>query len=147
MELMKRCARDLMKKDVKTIREMDSINKAITTMIDLDVSSLVVERNDDNDAFGMITRKDIVEVLIPEIETGFEAMLVEDIMSKPVITVNPDLSISQCYQMMRMMGVRRMPVVNDKELVGILSSTDLFHYLTKDIRYTAAGTLPKTKRS
>ena len=134
MELMKRCARDLMKKDVKTIREMDSINKAITTMIDLDVSSLVIERNDDNDAFGMITRKDIVEALIPEIETGVEAMLVEDIMSKPVITVNPDLSIFQCYQMMRMMGVRRMPVVDDKELVGILSSTDLFHYLTKDIR-------------
>ena len=134
MELMKRCARDLMKKDVKTIREMDSINKAITTMIDLDVSSLVVERNDDSDAFGMITRKDIVEALIPEIETGVEAMLVEDIMSKPVITVNPDLSIFQCYQMMRMMGVRRMPVVDDKELVGILSSTDLFHYLTKDIR-------------
>ena len=134
MELMKRCARDLMKKDVKTIKEMESINKAITTMIDLGVSSLVIERNDDNDAFGMITRKDIVEALIPEIETGVEAMLVEDIMSKPVITVNPDLSIFQCYQMMRMMGVRRMPVVDDKELVGILSSTDLFHYLTKDIR-------------
>ena len=134
MELMKRCARDLMKKDVKTIKEMESINKAITTMIDLGVSSLVIERNDDNDAFGMITRKDIVEALIPEIETGVEAMLVEDIMSKPVITVNPDLSIFQCYQMMRMMGVRRMPVVDDKELVGILSSTNLFHYLTKDIR-------------
>ena len=134
MELMSLCARDLMKKDVKTIKEMDSINKAITTMIDLGVSSLVIERNDDKDAFGMITRKDIVEALIPEIETGVEAMLVEDIMSKPVITVNPDLSIFQCYQMMRMMGVRRMPVVDDKELVGILSSTDLFHYLTKDIR-------------
>ncbi len=134
MELMNLCAKDLMKKDVKTIKEMDSINKTITTMIDSGVSSLVVERNDDNDAFGMITRKDIVEALIPEIETGVEAMLVEDIMSKPVITVNPDLSIFQCYQMMRMMGVRRMPVVDDKELVGILSSTDLFHYLTKDIR-------------
>ena len=134
MELMNLCARDLMKKDVKTIREMESINKAITTMIDLSLSSLVVERNDGNDAFGMITRKDIVEALIPEIETGVEAMLVEDIMSKPVITVNPDLSIFQCYQMMRMMGVRRMPVVDHKELVGILSSTDLFHYFTKDIR-------------
>ncbi len=134
MELMNLCAKDLMKKDVKTIKEMDSINKTITTMIDLDVSSLVVERNGDNDAFGMITRKDIVEALIPEIEKGVESMLVEDIMSKPVITVSPDLSIFQCYQMMRMMGVRRMPVVVDKELVGILSSTNLFHYLTKDIR-------------
>ena len=134
MELMNLCAKDLMKKDVRTIREMDSITKAITTMNDLGVSSLVVERNDDNDALGMITRKDIVEALMTEIESGVEALLVENIMSKPVITVNPDLSISQCYQMMRMMGVRRMPVVDDKELVGILSSTDLFHYLTKDSR-------------
>ena len=134
MELMNLCAKDLMKKDVKTIKEMDSINKTITTMIDSGVSSLVVERNDDNDALGMITRKDIVETLMTEIESGIEALLVENIMSKPVITVNPDLSIPQCYQMMRMMGVRRMPVVNDKELVGILSRTDLFHYLTKDIR-------------
>jgi len=133
MELMNLCARDLMKKDVKTIKEMDSINKAIMKMNDLGISSLVVDRNDDHDAFGMITKKDIVEALMPGIESSIEAMLVEHIMSKPVITVNPDLSISQCYQMMRMMGVRRMPVVDDKELVGILSSTDLFHYLTKNI--------------
>ena len=133
MELMSLCAKDLMKKDVGTIREMDSITTAITTMNDLGVSSLVVERNDDKDAFGMITRKDIVETLMTEIKSGVEALLVEIIMSKPVITVNPDLSIPLCYQMMRMMGVRRMPVVDDKELVGILSSTDLFHYLTKDV--------------
>ena len=134
MELKNLCAKDLMKKDVKTIREMDSISMAIQTMNDLSVSSLVVERNDDNDAFGMITRKDIVEGLMMDFDSGVEALLVENIMSKPVITINPDLSISLCYQMMRMMGVRRMPVVDDKELVGILSSTDLFHYLTKDLR-------------
>ena len=133
MELKNLCARDVMKKDVKTINEMDSVNKAIMKMNDLGISSLVVDRNDDNDAFGMITRKDIVEALMPGIESGVEAMLVEDIMSKPAITVYPGLSISQCYQMMRMMGVRRMPVVDGIELVGILSNTHLFYYLTKSI--------------
>ena len=129
----KLCTKDLMKKDVKTIKEMDSINKAVKIMSDAGVSSLVVERNDDNDAFGMITRKDIVGALMSGLESNGGTMLVEDIMSKPVITVHPDLSILQCYQMMRMMGVRRMPVVDNKELVGILSSTDLFHYLTKTV--------------
>ena len=132
MASSKLCAKDLMKKDVNTIMEMDSINKAVKIMSDAGVSSLVVERNDDNDAFGMITRKDIVGALMSGLESNGGAMLVEDIMSKPVITVYPDLSIFQCYQMMRMMGVRRMPVVDDNNLVGILSNTDLFYCLAKD---------------
>ena len=134
MDSMNICAKDVMRKDVRTIRDLDSINTAIKTMQEFGVSSLVVERNDDTDAFGMITMKDIVEACMSEIEADVEALLVESIMSKPVISVNPDLAISHCYQMMRMMGVRRMPVVDNKELVGILSSTDLFRYLTKDIR-------------
>jgi len=133
MELMSLCARDLMKKDVKTIKEMDSINKAVKIMSDAGVSSLVVERNDDNDAFGMITRKDIVGALMSGLESNGGTMLVKNIMSKPAITVYPDLSISQCYQMMRMMGVRRMPVVDDNLVIGILSNTDLFHCLAKDV--------------
>ena len=133
MKSSKLCAKDFMNKDVKTITEMDSINKAVKIMSDTGVSSLVVERNDDNDAFGMITRKDIVEALMSELESNSAAMLVEDIMSKPVITVYPNLSIFRCYQMMRMMGVRRMPVVDDNQVIGILSNTDLFRYLAKDV--------------
>ena len=134
MDFKNLCAEDLMKKEVRTVKEMDSIDTAIRTMNELGLSSLVVERKDDNDAFGIITRKDILEALVIGIGSDGGAILVEEIMSKPTITVNPELSISQCYHMMRMMGVRRMPVVDNKKLVGILSSTDLFHYLTKDIR-------------
>ena len=134
MDFKNLCAEDLMKKEVRTVKEMDSIDKAIRTMNELGLSSLVVERKDDNDAFGIVTRKDILEALVIGIGSDGGAILVEEIMSKPTITVNPELSISQCYHMMRMMGVRRMPVVDNKKLVGILSSTDLFHYLTKDIR-------------
>lgn len=134
MDFNNLCAKDLMKKEVRTIMELDSIEKAIKIMSELGLSSLVVERKDKNDAFGIITRKDILEALIAGIGSNVGAMLVEEIMSKPTITVNPELSITLCYQMMRMMGVRRMPVVDNKDLVGILSSTDLFHYLTKEMR-------------
>lgn len=134
MDFKNLCAEDLMQKEVRTVKETDAIDKAIRTMNGLGLSSLVVERKDENDAIGIITRKDILEALVIGIGSSGGAILVEEIMSKPTITVNPELSISQCYHMMRMMGVRRMPVVDNKKLVGILSSTDLFHYLTKDIR-------------
>ena len=133
MEPSKLCAKDLMNKVVKTITEADSINKAVKIMSDAGVSSLVVDRNDDSDAFGIITRKDIVEALMSELETNGGSLRVEDIMSKPAIAVSPNLSIFRCYQMMRMMGVRRMPVVDDNQVVGILSNTDLFRCLAKDL--------------
>ncbi len=68
-------------------------------MSDAGVSSLIVERNDDIDALGIITRKDIVEVLMSEFETNGRSLRVKDIMSKPSITVSPNLSIFRCFQM------------------------------------------------
>ena len=60
-------------------------------------------------------------------------LLVEDVMTKPAITVSPELALRDCVQMMRMVGVRRLPVADGRGLVGILSNTDLFHYLTSAI--------------
>lgn len=132
MDLTKLCAKDLMHKDVKTVDEMTSVEDAVRMMLDSNVSSLVVEPNDDNDAFGIVTRKDFVEAFMSGVEAA-RVMLVEEIMTKPVITVHPDLAISQCYQMMRLMGVRRVPVVDGKDLVGIFSSTDLFRCFEKGL--------------
>lgn len=126
------CARELMHKDVRTIDEKVTLRAAAETMRDANVSCLVVERQGQGDAFGIITRKDVLEGLVLLAETS-KALLVEDVMAKPAITVTPDLSISHCLQMMRMVGVRRMPVVDAGELVGILSNTDVFRHLVEDI--------------
>ena len=65
MHPSKLCAKDLMNKNVNTITEADSINKAVKIMSDAGVSSLVIERNNDSDAFGIITRKDIMGIYCP----------------------------------------------------------------------------------
>jgi CBS domain-containing protein len=54
-------------------------------------------------------------------------------MTKPALSVSSGLSISNCHQMMRMVGVRRLPVVDGKKLVGILSNADIFIKLVEDI--------------
>ena len=126
------CARDLMQADVKTVTEKTSLRDAARMMHEGGVSSLVVERKDESDAFGIITRKDVVEGLV-SIEIDDRALLVEDVMAKPAITVPPDLSITHCLQMMRMAGVRRIPVVDAEGLVGILSNTDVFKHLATNI--------------
>lgn len=123
---------DLMQTDVKTVRKDVELLAATKKMLDFNVSSLVVEPEDDRDAFGIITRKDIVEAIVMD-PTGGITLTVDDVMTKPALTVTSKLSISNCHQMMRMVGVRRLPVVNGTKLVGILSNADIFTKLADDI--------------
>ena len=101
-------------------------------MKDLKVSSLVIEPEDDSDAFGIITRKDVVEGLIED-EIGGSVLRVQDTMTKPAITVHETLSIYNCQQLMRMVGVRRLLVVDGSSLKGIVSNSDIFRILTEKI--------------
>jgi signal-transduction protein with cAMP-binding, CBS, and nucleotidyltransferase domain len=123
---------DLMQTDVKTVRKDVELLAATKKMRDLNVSSLVVEPENDRDTFGIITRKDIVETIVMDPSGGI-SFTVDDVMTKPALTVSSKLSISNCHQMMRMVGVRRMPVVDGTELVGILSNADIFAKLVEEI--------------
>ena len=124
--------KDLMKADVKTVHKDVTLRTAIKRMHNLGVSSLIIEPENDGDAFGIITRKDVVEAIVMD-PVGGTSLLVDDVMTKPAITVNSSLSISNCHQMMRMVGVRRMPVVEGTKLIGILSNANIFEKLVEDI--------------
>jgi CBS domain-containing protein len=121
-----------MQTDVKTVRKDISLLVATKMMRDFNVSSLVIEPENDGDAFGIITRKDIVEGMVMDPSGGI-SLRVDDVMTKPAFTVSSGLSISNCHQMMRMVGVRRLPVVEGTQLVGILSNADIFAKLVEDM--------------
>ena len=123
--------KDLMQTEVKTVHKNISLLKATKMMRDFNVSSLVVEPENDGDAFGIVTRKDIVEAMVMD-PSGGVSLSVDDVMTKPAFTVSSGLSISNCHQMMRMVGVRRLLVVNGTQLVGILSNADIFAKLVED---------------
>jgi len=124
--------KDLMKTDVKTVHKDVTLLTAIKIMRDFSVSSLIIEPESDGDAFGIITRKDVVEAIVMN-PVGGTSLLVDDVMTKPAITVNTGLSISNCHQMMRMVGVRRLPVVDGTKLIGILTNANIFVKLAEDL--------------
>ena len=132
MDAIKLRAKDLMQTDVKTVRNDLTLLTVAKMMRDFGVSSLVVEPDDDGDAFGIITRKDIVEAIVMD-ANGWVSLTVDDVMTKPAITTNSSLSISNCHQLMRMVGVRRLPVVDGTNLVGILSNSDIFGKLAENV--------------
>jgi len=132
MDAKKIIVKDLMKADAKTVKKEVTLFSAIKMMHDFGVSSLIIEPESDGDEFGIITRKDVVEAIVMD-PAGGTSLLVDDVMTKPAITVNSSLSISYCHQMMRMVGVRRLPVVDGSKLIGILSNANIFDKLVEDI--------------
>lgn len=123
-------AADIMQKGVETISSSATVADALRKMQQLKVSSLIVERRNKDDAYGILTKTDIVTKVIdagPK-RRNLSNIKVFEIMSKPLVTVPPGLAIKYCIRVMKKSGVSRVPVFDSKQIVGILSMTDIFNH-------------------
>lgn len=120
---------DVMRKGVKTIDGSSTAGRAIQKMREKKVSSLLVRRRNVKDAWGIVTKKDIVTKVIDPGPTrrNLSSTKVHQIMSKPLVTVSPGLAIKYAVRLMNKAGVTRAPVFDGKEVIGILSFTDVFN--------------------
>ncbi len=119
-------AGDVMVKNVTSIDGSDTVADAIKLMRRKKVSSLVVNRRSPDDAWGIVTRKDVVSKVIDPNKDPHEVRVFE-IMTKPLVTVSPGLALKYCARLMNEAGIRRAPVFDGTEIVGILSNTDIFN--------------------
>lgn len=121
-------ARDLMTTDVVMIDGMASAADAAKLMHERDVRALIVDRRDASDAYGIVTQRDIAyEVVAPGVDPA--EVKVHEIMSKPLVVVNPDLDIRFVARLMRNMGLSRAPVIAEGKLQGIVSVSDVLKAL------------------
>ena len=74
---------------------------------------------------GVITSKDIIQVLCEGEPEMLDQLQVSDVMTAPALCVPEELLIDDCLRLMRMSGVRSVPVVRGLTPVGILSFTDV----------------------
>ncbi len=118
-------ARDIMTKEVVMVEESLCVAEAVITMMEKNVSSLIVNRGNDDDCYGIITRRDVVNKVIAE---GMEPQEVKvaDIMTKPLLTIPPGQPIKHIAKLMVITGVRRMPVFDGYQIMGIVSNSDIF---------------------
>jgi len=119
-------AGSVMKKDIVTIEGKETVAAAIKMMRDNKVSSLLVNRRGKQDAWGIVTRKDVVNKIVDPGKNP-KGVKVFEIMTKPLVTVSPGLALKYCARMFHHAGIRRAPVFDGKEIVGILSNTDIFN--------------------
>jgi CBS domain-containing protein len=121
-------AADVMTKHVVGIEPNATVAQAIDTMKQWEVSSLLVQRESDMDTWGFMTETDVIEKLVAKGLDPAE-LRVHEIMSKPVITVSPKSSLQECAALLSRADIRRVLVYDSKEIVGIVSSSDIFNAL------------------
>ncbi len=119
-------AYDVMTKSVVFIEGKVPVSDAIDLMRKKKVSSVIVNRRDHTDAWGIVTRKDVVNKIVDPGKDPHRVKVFE-IMSKPLITVSPGLALKYCARLMHSSGIRRAVVFDGKDIMGILSNTDIFN--------------------
>ncbi|MBM3473243.1 MAG: CBS domain-containing protein [Armatimonadetes bacterium] len=117
-------AKDVMTTDVTTIDGMATARQAAQMMSEKGVRALIVDRREPKDAYGIVTQRDIVYEVIAAGEDPDE-VLVRDIMSKPLVVVNPDLDVKYVARLMANMGLSRAPVIFEGKVQGIVSVSDV----------------------
>ncbi len=116
-------ASDVMTKDVATIRSSATVAEAVELMRARDWRSLIVERRHEQDAYGIISESDIVYKVIAYGKDPHQVRVYE-VMTKPCITINPDLGLEYVARLFATYHLHRAPVIQG-ELVGIISITDI----------------------
>lgn len=114
--------RDLMSYPVRTIRVGDSVRNAVRKMNKFRIGCLVVMQGDR--PVGILTERDIMRKIV---EPCIDPLLIKvsDVMSTPITTIDPASSVEDAARIMSRKHIKKLPVVEDGRIVGIVTSTDL----------------------
>ena len=115
--------KDIMSSPVVTLDENATSNKVATLMDESDLGCVIVT-NKTRKPVGIITERDLVirvlaKNLVPD------AIKAKEIMTSPLVTIEPDATISEAARKMSRLDIRRLGVVYKGNLVGLISSRDI----------------------
>jgi CBS domain-containing protein len=110
-----------MKKNVISIDGSMTVRDAAKMMDDASIGAVVVMEN--GIAVGIVTERDLVRRVMAkgkELTTN-----VKEIMSSPLIVINPDDTVWELAQLMKMRRIHRVPAVKENQLVGMVTTSDI----------------------
>jgi CBS domain-containing protein len=113
--------KDVMNKDVVTVRPDIVLKEAAKVMYERRIGSLVVA--EEGNIVGILTQTDIVKAVT--MEKDLESTLVEEVMNKKVTTIDYEKSVEDAVNLMMEKKIKRLPVTKEGKLVGIVTASDI----------------------
>lgn len=116
--------RDVMKTKFDMVDGLSTVEDALQQMAHVETKSLIVNKRHDGDEYGMVMISDIARQVLAK-DRPADRVNVYEVMSKPVLTVDPDMDIRYCARLFSRFHLSRAPVIEDDKVVGIISLTDM----------------------
>lgn len=116
--------RHVMKNEVDIVDGMVTVADALKQMKYPETRTLIIDKRDDDDEYGVVMFRDLArQVLAPG--RAPDRVNVYEVMSKPVMHVDPEMDIRYCTRLFDKFGLSRAPVLENGKIVGLVSYTDI----------------------
>lgn len=116
--------RDVMRPDFDMVDGMDTVADVLKNSKHPETKCFIVNVRHDNDEYGIVLLSDIAKHVLAK-DKSPERVNIYEIMSKPVVSVDPDMDIRYCTRLFDNFGLSRAPVVESKKVIGIVGYTDI----------------------
>ena len=116
--------REVMKSGVDIVDGMLTVSAALRAMKYPETRTLIINKRHPDDEYGVVMFRDIAKnVLGPDLSP--ERVNLYEIMSKPVMGVDPQMDVRYCIKLFDRFGLSRAPVIENGEIIGLVSYTDI----------------------
>jgi len=116
--------RDVMKKEYDLVDGMTTVKDVLSKMQHVDTKCVIVNKRHADDEYGIVLLSDIAKQILAK-DRSPDRVNVYEVMSKPVISVDPEMDIRYCARLFDKFGLSRAPVLENGQLIGIVSFTDM----------------------
>jgi signal-transduction protein with cAMP-binding, CBS, and nucleotidyltransferase domain len=112
------------KEKLVIVDQMAPVREALELMKKHKVKAIIVNKHGDDGAYGLVTFKNILQSIVAE-DGDIDLLNVYDIMNAPAISVSRKLAMKHAARMMVQNSIKRLLVIDNNELHGILTMTDI----------------------
>ncbi|MGC9309236.1 MAG: CBS domain-containing protein [Candidatus Nanoarchaeia archaeon] len=114
---------DLMTRNFIYVNPDTNLKECSKTMVKKRVGSLIVKEN--NKLKGILTEKDILWAIVKKSKKHLSEIKAKDLMKRKVITIKPSADITEAMKKMKKKKLRRLPVIENKKVIGIITTNDI----------------------
>ncbi len=117
--------RDVMKEKYDIVDGLSTVSQVLEMMQHVETKCVIVDKRNEDDEYGIVVLADIARHVLAANKSP-ERVSIYEVMTKPAVTINPEMNIRYASTLFSRLGLSRAPVVNGKgDIIGIVSHTDM----------------------
>lgn len=116
--------REVMKQNFDLVDGKLTVREALNQMKHEETRALIIDKRHADDEYGIVLLSDIAKQVLAA-DRSPERVNLYEIMSKPVMSIDPQMDIRYCARLLERFGIMRAPVVENRTVIGVVSFHDL----------------------